>query len=416
MGLKCCKSRSSSYYVCKYCFQIFHKSCLLRMSKNKIQYFADNIINCCLKEENENEIHKEKSSMEETILELEEDNSLKTKHIEILKKNNSLLLQEAIETENDLRNMISCQEKETENLRIEMDKALKKLRESENKEVVFVSTQTFTNTSDSYIQTHESSFSTYNSVYTQTCNKPFQSDKIDSANENRQNEEETIISLDDESTPYLEISADEQYLMLNQSIAETEDVGQQHQDQLKGDEKRVSESKCKILITGDEYARNFARILDLVMDTSNQIIDEVIEPKSELSDITKNLFSKVLNYDSNDFVIIMFNTKNVSNNASLRYALKNILPISKFTNLIVMSEINQNLDQILINTFARRINQFKKLNRNHSLNFFVDEKVKGSKFNLVKEIEIIMKCPRTSRIVLKSVNVGEKVSENFFRH
>lgn len=64
-----------------------------------------------------------------------------------------------------------------------------------------------------------------------------------------------------------------------------------------------------------------------------------------------------------------------------------------------MSKINQDSYHILIKTFARRTNQFKKLKRNPSLNFFVDEKVEGSKYNLGKEIEIIIKYPRTSSIV-----------------
>lgn len=56
------------------------------MSQKKIQHFADNVIICCLKEENESETNQEKSYLEETIMELEDDNSLKAKHIEILKK------------------------------------------------------------------------------------------------------------------------------------------------------------------------------------------------------------------------------------------------------------------------------------------------------------------------------------------
>lgn len=384
------------------------------MSQNKIQHFPDNVINCCPKEENENESHKEKSYMEETIIELAEDNNLKEKHIEMLKKNNSVLLQEAMETENDLRNMITNKEKQIEDLRNEIEKTTKKLLEFENKESISASTQTLIRTSDSYVQTRETSTGTHKSVHTQTYDQSAQNNEniiINETNEHRISEDETIISLDDDSSPYLEISADEQYLRLNQNRDHMEHLQEQHI----GVQEPESESKCKMLITGDEYARNFVTTLGLVMDTSNWIMDEVIKPKSELCDITKELFSKVLNYNSNDFVIIMFDTKNVSNNRSLRYSIKNMLPISKYTNLVIMSKLNQNLDQILIKSFNRRIRQFKTRNINCSLDFFVDKGGIDSKYNLIKKIETIIKCPRISNIVLKSVTIDENVDENFFR-
>lgn len=68
------------------------------------------------------------------------------------------------------------------------------------------------------------------------------------------------------------------------------------------------------------------------MDIISHIIDEVIKSKSEQSDIIKDISSKVLNYNSNDFVMLMFDTKNISNNITLKYALKNVLAISKFIN------------------------------------------------------------------------------------
>lgn len=83
MGFNCCKIRISSYYVCKNCFQIFHKSCLARMSFNKIQTLPP----------------LEKYLIEQTILGMEEDIGLKAKHIEKLKNKHSNLLKEAIENE-----------------------------------------------------------------------------------------------------------------------------------------------------------------------------------------------------------------------------------------------------------------------------------------------------------------------------
>lgn len=96
--------------------------------------------------------------------------------------------------------MVSCQEKETENMRIEMDKALKKLRDSEKRSCICIYSNI--NQYSGFVCT----------VHTRTCDKSFQINKIDPANEHYQSEEETVISSEDESTPYLEISADEQSL------------------------------------------------------------------------------------------------------------------------------------------------------------------------------------------------------------
>lgn len=420
MGFKCCKTRSASYYVCKNCLQIFHKSCLSRMPKGKFQHFADNVINCCTKEEND--VQKEKSYLEETILGLEEDNSLKDKHIETLKNNHSVLLQDAMETENELRNTIINKDTEIENLRKELEKVLATLRSFDDKEMCSASCQTLQQTTKS-VQTMTNDLPKFTDNDNQ---KPLGTPDLRSTNsssptgkdrdhhEAQMEERGTLMSLVNQSIPYIDISSDDQFLVLSQESEPSSRSGlheTQNVRMLEG-----NDSKCKLFIIGDEYGEKFAKILDLVMDTSNLNIDEVIKPNTELSDITKDLFSKVLNYGSNDFVITMFNTKNISNNMTLKFALKNLLPLSKFTNLIILSELNQNLDQIIVNTFHKRIRSFKWSNRNSSIDFYVDDRCRGSKYKLVKEIESVLKQPRISNIVLKSVNIVSDINEySFFR-
>lgn len=420
MGFKCCKTRSASYYVCKNCLQIFHKSCLSRMSKGKFQHFADNVIICCAIEENDSQ--KEKSYLEETILGLEEDNALKEKHIVTLKNNHSVLLQDAMETENDLRNTIITKDTEIENLRNELEKVSETLRSFDRKEMCSASCQTLLNTTKSVqTMTNDLPTSTGNDNQKPLGTPDLRSIISSSSTGNDRDHHEvqmekrgTLSSLANQSTPYIDISSDDQFLELSPE-SEPTNRSEQHETQnarILGE----ADSKCKLLIIGDEYGEKFAKILDLVMDTSNLNIDEVIKPNTELSDITKDLFSKVLNYDSNDFVIVMFNTKNISNNMNLKFALKNLLPLSKITNIIIMSELNHNLDQIIINTFIKKIRSFKRSNRISSIDFYVDNRCRGSKYKLVKEIESLLKQPRISNIVLKSVNIVTDITENsFFR-
>lgn len=79
----------------------------------------------------------------------------------------------------------------------------------------------------------------------------------------------------------------------------------------------------------DEYANNFDKIAHLLMGNSKCIVELITEPKFELSNITKDLLSLVTTYGSNDYVIVMVNTKNISNNTCLGYAIKNMFPLSK---------------------------------------------------------------------------------------
>nr|CAI5855429.1 unnamed protein product [Callosobruchus analis] len=103
----------------------------------------------------------------------------------------------------------------------------------------------------------------------------------------------------------------------------------------------------QILIQGDEYARSFRRLLDSHIDKSFHI-DALVKPNIQFSYLTKDLFQKVINFGQDDYVV-MVNTNNISNSKSFYKGISNLLPISKFTNLILLCERNKIADQILIN-------------------------------------------------------------------
>ncbi|KAG5886874.1 hypothetical protein JTB14_024731 [Gonioctena quinquepunctata] len=85
----------------------------------------------------------------------------------------------------------------------------------------------------------------------------------------------------------------------------------------------------RILVIGDEYGKNFARVLNLVIETSEYCVYEIIKPKMEQSEMSRNIFNDTIDFGSKDVVIMMFNTNNVSNNHTLRSAMRDILPASK---------------------------------------------------------------------------------------
>nr|CAI5848150.1 unnamed protein product [Callosobruchus analis] len=126
--------------------------------------------------------------------------------------------------------------------------------------------------------------------------------------------------------------------------------------------------KRKVIIYGDEYARNFRKSLDLYMDNSFQV-DAFVKPNTEFSALTKNLFQQVVSLQKDDYFIVMISIKNISNRRSLEKGLSNLIPVSKFTNLIFLCSKNEMGDEILINKINAKINIYKKFNVNCSIYF-----------------------------------------------
>lgn len=83
-----------------------------------------------------------------------------------------------------------------------------------------------------------------------------------------------------------------------------------------------------------------------------------------------------MQYNQEDAVIMMFYTKTISNSKTLRSAINNILGISKFTNLIIISECNDFLDKKINELISKRIFKFKRNIVNSSICFLSDQKHK----------------------------------------
>lgn len=94
------------------------------------------------------------------------------------------------------------------------------------------------------------------------------------------------------------------------------------------------EFKSNILIIGDETTRNKASVLKNTMDVDKYIIEGSVKANIELEELTKTLFHDTFYH--NDYVIVIFNTRNISNTKTLNWALNNLLSVSRYTNLITV--------------------------------------------------------------------------------
>nr|CAI5829954.1 unnamed protein product [Callosobruchus analis] len=112
-----------------------------------------------------------------------------------------------------------------------------------------------------------------------------------------------------------------------------------------GKGRRIPSSHRKILIYGDEYAKNFRKVLELYMDKSIFSVESFVRPNIEFNLAAQDIFKNTITYGENDFVICMVSTQNISNSVSLNTALNRILPIGRTKTLFFYS--NYVLTQII---------------------------------------------------------------------
>ncbi|KAL3270014.1 hypothetical protein HHI36_009071 [Cryptolaemus montrouzieri] len=133
---------------------------------------------------------------------------------------------------------------------------------------------------------------------------------------------------------------------------------------------RTNNKKTRIGIIGDPYAQKFRSVLGLVIDESCYRLESFIKGNMDTSDIAKNLFAQITDLNEKDFVIFMFTTKYVGNHAALRYSLRNLVSVSRVTNLIVMVEQEAKHDQPILRDIERYMENFRAHTVNFSLQCF----------------------------------------------
>lgn len=165
--------------------------------------------------------------------------------------------------------------------------------------------------------------------------------------------------------------------------------------------------RSKILVIGDESARHITSWLHLLVDTSKYVIDGVVFPNMELLELSKMIGKYSLHHSNKDFVICIFNTSNVSNHKTLNTAAHFLLPLSKTTNLIILSKCNHHLDIMVENLFNSRVNSYKVRNRNVSVCYKYH--IKNFKSVLKYLIRIYIPDVASNKscktIVLKTINI-----------
>lgn len=166
--------------------------------------------------------------------------------------------------------------------------------------------------------------------------------------------------------------------------------------------------KKKILIVGDQFGKNCSQILYNLLENCEYTIEGIAKTHAGVLKLSENIFSLTRKYASQDFVVIMFNEINVKDIFTLKKFLRIILPISKFTNLLILTE--SGVETRYRFAITDLIKKFHHQNSNISLNYSGQlhrKNLRQSKLNACFQIKKIV--TDTNKVSLNSNLVSVKI-------
>lgn len=141
INYECCKMKQLTSYLCINCFKVFHKSCIHK-NKSKYIFVGDHKIKCCKAMNSVEDITHEKSLLEETISEINENSLLQEQYISRLKEEHKKFVEEVSIREEELNLFIKNQEDLLKTANIEIGKLKNEIFLLTKKETISQSTQT----------------------------------------------------------------------------------------------------------------------------------------------------------------------------------------------------------------------------------------------------------------------------------
>lgn len=164
--------------------------------------------------------------------------------------------------------------------------------------------------------------------------------------------------------------------------------------------------KDELLILGDGFTKNCSQILCKLLDPNRFSIEGFVKPNFRADELDVDFFDRVKDYTNRDHVVVMFNQRNIHSIKKLAKTLFNIMAISKFTNLLILSELDHYEQYNSYRySIANIVKKFSDLNRNISLEHI--SIINRGNNMLAKRIacDRIRKyiCSYTSNTVIKSI-------------
>lgn len=419
---KCCGKKFNNLY-CITCENVFHRSCSER--RNEITIINNHKI-FCSKKCAENVELTEKDDQIETlnliIQELKEELKSKETYIRNLKRSAEVFESDVLDMEQNYINEIDQQKNTIKHLQEKLENEYAK----NTRETVSISTQTIScRTSVKYTQvdqTQQHNVGIQVQAIKSTSTIKNENIKTNTVEGNGDNKANTLI-LKKRNVRNFEINKEENSEINEANEIRTsvsregkiEVIEKEHRAKMNVNISAQWKGKIKIKVVGDECAKNCSVIINSIFDKTKFHVEGLIKPECDFNNLTKNIFSTVLEYGHNDFIIVMFDTKNVNNSTHLKYALKNLLPLSKVTNLIIITQCNQPKDRSIVDLTKSQILAFHNSNRNTSLKFGPTSK-RTSKLKLCNiicsKILYHMNNKPQSNIVLRTITFSDGINSD----
>lgn len=348
----CCKTRPfPAYYICKICFGIFHKGCILK-SKKDYKLISGNLVICCVDPssplDDSPSVEDQRSIFEQTIEELVVDGGAKDKYISKLKEENMTVMDEATKMEEELNEMLKNRNRVIENLNVKIERLQKLIDALQTKNICTRETQT-----DNAVKVH---------VEVQT--------------EKSAHSERTYVE------PNKRVGSE-----CTVDVPHCGDRSRQPDkvhDSSKSD-KDLRTTKTKLLVYGDREASGISGSLrDYIR--GNVLTEGTVRPGADLAALADNVFEVTKDCGQTDYAILMFS---LGGKAFDHKSLIKILALSKITNVLICCRFRAMLDVQGINIhdrFNNVINSYIANNRNSSIKVICSSAKKLTRNSLCKRI------------------------------
>nr|CAH7732781.1 unnamed protein product [Callosobruchus chinensis] len=83
--------------------------------------------------------------------------------------------------------------------------------------------------------------------------------------------------------------------------------------------------KRRIVLVGDEMAKNVSKYLNASLSESEFVMEGIVKPNADFDEIGKTVTSHWSNCGENDIIIIIIKSSSICNYKSLKRVMKNLL-------------------------------------------------------------------------------------------
>lgn len=283
-SFQCCKTHAFLHYVCVKCYNIYHKKCISRLSK-EIIHINGHKINCCSEDLSNSDKSYENSILEKTIADLAAENEQKSQYLTKLKNEKDILFQESLDMESTFEQQLENQKKIIDGLEC----CIRRLKR--NQESKSVGTQTVSKV----LKTKNKSTETIKLAMEDkgiNTDKQKQSSSAVQTDELWNNITKNKIKILQQSE---ELNVAPSVNVSNKNLQEKKiESGKQHQH--------------KILILGDESAKRVACLIKEQL--TNYTVSAVVKPNATFEEVTFGMEKSSSSFGKNDYIIIIAGTHN----------------------------------------------------------------------------------------------------------